>query len=97
MSKIQINDLDDLTVEQFATLTDLEAAGIQGGITSTQLTAGLALGAAGLGLAARVAPAFGLPGLGVAAVLTVGSIGLGALAGAAGIGGALSRRQVVAE
>ncbi len=31
MSKIQINDLDDLNVEQFATLTDLEAAGIQGG------------------------------------------------------------------
>jgi hypothetical protein len=32
MSKIQINDLDDLNVEQFATLTDLEAAGIQGGL-----------------------------------------------------------------
>ena len=32
MSKIQINDLDDLYVEQFGTLTDLEAAGIQGGL-----------------------------------------------------------------
>ena len=32
MSKIQINDLNDLNVEHFATLTDLEAAGIQGGL-----------------------------------------------------------------
>jgi hypothetical protein len=43
MSKIQINDLDDLNVEQFATLTDLEAAGIQGGLTVTEGIAGLTL------------------------------------------------------
>jgi hypothetical protein len=87
MSKIQINDLDDLTVEQFATLTDLEAAGIQGGLTASQLSTNLNLAAGGLGLAAMGSAAFGGPiGLGIGAGLGLGAIafgGLGAVAGAA--------------
>jgi hypothetical protein len=80
MPKIQINDLDDLNVEQFATLTDLEAAGIQGGKLSTTL--GLIGG--GLVLGSRVSAAVGGPiGLGVGAGLFLGGLAFGGLAGVA--------------
>jgi hypothetical protein len=43
MSKIQIKDLDDLNVEEFAILNEYEAAGIQGGLsTQDALAASLA-------------------------------------------------------
>jgi hypothetical protein len=71
MSKIQINDLDDLNVEQFATLTDLEAAGIQGGLTVTEGVAGLTL-VLGAGVAAAAAPfAAGAALVGVIGIATI--------------------------
>ena len=74
MSKIQINDLDDLNVEQFATLTNLEAAGIQGGLTTGEGLAALgtvlAAGVAG-GAAAFAAPAVLAGVAGIAAISLV--------------------------
>jgi hypothetical protein len=85
MSKIQIDDLDDLTVEQFATLTDLEAAGIQGGITASQLSTNLNVAGSLLATGAIVSASFGGPiGLGIGVGLGLGSAafyGLGAVAG----------------
>ncbi len=68
MSKIQINDLDDLNVEQFAALTDLEAAGIQGGLTVTE-------GLIGLG----VVTAAGVAGGFVGGAVLLGVIGVSAI------------------
>ena len=85
MSKIQINDLDDLNVEQFATLTDLEAASIQGGITASQLSTNLGAAASGLALGGLISASFGGPiGIGIGAGLGLGAIAFGGLAGAAG-------------
>jgi hypothetical protein len=77
MSKIQINDLDDLNVEQFATLTDLEAAGIQGGLTSGEGLAGLTLvlgAGAAAGAAAFAAPAVLAGVIGIAGISIVKSL-----------------------
>jgi hypothetical protein len=91
MSRIQINDLDDLNVEQFATLTDLEAAGIEGGITASQLSTNLGAAASGLALGGVISASFGGPiGLGIGAGLGLGALAFGGLAGAAG---AYSRYQ----